>query len=238
MSRADAHSQAEYKSRTLTWGESFFLSAAQVQPKVQTDLLGTWVSSTLTLYSADTHRGNLVQPWFVWVAPTVRCAISLALKGTLPCSAFPLLDEGCPRCWALLHSVYTEEVGFCLHQVFMMHGHLSERRGMSPSYCEDTVASSHLGNGGSLPDIESVGLDLGHPVLGAMSSLWRCPVIATPEDHSRASSIFTGGQDLLVTLFPKTIHPSSSLPPPPSPNPSPAPKGPMFSLINAYFLLA
>lgn len=146
------------------------------------------------------------------------------------CSAFRLLDEGCPRCWALLHSAYTEEVGFCLHQVFTMHEHLSERRGMSPSCCEGTVASNHLGNSGSLPDTKSVGLDLGHPILGAMSSLWRCPVIATLEDHSRALSIFAGGQDLLVTLSPETIHPSSS----PPLLPALTPAQPVRGLFQSY----
>lgn len=155
----------------------------------------------------------------------------ISLQRDAACSAFRFLDEGCPRCWALLHSAYTEEVGFCLHQVFTMHEHLSERRDMSPSYCEGTVASNHLGNSGTSPDTKSVGLDLGHSILGAMSSLWRYPVIATLEDHSKTSSIFTGGQDLLVTLSPKTIHPSSSPPPPPSPNPSPVLKGPVSVLL-------
>lgn len=46
-------------------------------------------------------------------------------------------------------------------------------------------------------------------------------MVATPEDHSRASSsIFTGGQDLLVALFPKTIHPSPSPPVLPAPTPA------------------
>lgn len=114
------------------------------------------------------------------VALTGKCAISLALKGTLPCSAFPLLDEGCPRYWALLHSAYTEEVGFCLHQVFTMREHLSERRDLSPTCCEDTVASSHLGNSGSLTAPESVGLDLGHNLRS-----YELPVEVSCGSHTR-----------------------------------------------------